>query len=78
MQSLLADGRVRAIGISNFHPDRLIEDRPSRCPHCAPARAGDEENRLPPGTEKMLLEGVLTAHHSRRRIDLAWERGQPR
>jgi EmrB/QacA subfamily drug resistance transporter len=25
MHSLLADGRVRAIGVSNFHPDRLID-----------------------------------------------------
>jgi 2,5-diketo-D-gluconate reductase A len=25
MQNLLADGRVRAIGVSNFHPDRLVD-----------------------------------------------------
>ena len=25
MQRLLAEGRVRAIGVSNFHPDRLVD-----------------------------------------------------
>jgi 2,5-diketo-D-gluconate reductase A len=35
MQQLLGDGRVRAIGVSNFHPDRLVDliDHNDIAPH---------------------------------------------